>query len=132
MKSILLGLSILLLASTAGADSFWDHNGSTVRLQDNGNERIFTYEYPSVKMQNAGVSQGDILFSGIKKGNKYYGTAHVFSKYCGSSLPYEVKGNVYSGPKVILIGTRPSYDAGCINSGRMITDKLVFTYLRSE
>ena len=67
MKSIFLGLSILLLASTAGADSFWDHNGSTVRLQDNGSERIFTYEYPSVKMQNAGVSQGDILFSGIKK-----------------------------------------------------------------
>lgn len=132
MKNIFLGLSVLLLASAAGADSFWDHNGSTVRLRDDGNERIFTYEYPSVKMQNAGVSKGDILFSGIKKGNKYYGTAHVFSKYCGYSLPYKVNGNVYSGPKVILIGTRPSYSSGCVADGKKITDKLVFTYISSE
>ncbi len=132
MKKILLGLSILLFASTAIADSFWDHNGSTMRLQDYGNERIFTYEYPSVKMQNAGVSRGDVLFNGIKKGDKYYGTARVFSKYCNSSLPYKVSGNVYSGPKVVLTGTRPSYDAGCIANGRMTTDKLVFTYISSE
>lgn len=132
MNKILLSVSILLLTSTAIADSFWNHNGSTMRLQDNGNERMFTYEYPSVKMQKAGVTQGELLFDGIKKGDKYYGTARVFSKYCDHSLPYKVSGTVYSGPKVVLIGTRDSYSAGCIRNGKKVTDKLVFTYLSSE
>ena len=132
MKKYLLLFPLLALSSAAMADSFWDHNGSTMRLQDYGTERTFTYEYPSVKMQRAGVSQGDVLFDGFKKGDKYYGTARVFSRYCNSSLPYRVSGNVYSGPKVVLTGTRDSYDAGCIANGRKTTDKLVFTYLRSE
>lgn len=132
MKNIFWGISILFLSSTAIADSFWDHNGSTMRLQDYGNKRIFTYEYPSLRMQKAGVTQGDVLFNGVKKGDKYYGTARVFSKYCDYSLPYDVSGNVYSGPKVVLIGTRDSYDAGCVRNGRKTTDKLVFTYLSSE
>lgn len=83
-------------------------------------------------MQKAGVTQGDLLFDGIRKGNKYYGTARVFSKYCHDSLPYKVSGNVYSGPKVVLIGTRDSYSAGCIPNGKKVTDKLVFTYLHSD
>lgn len=132
MKKPLLTFSLLLLTSTAMADSFWDHNGSTMRLQDYGNERIFTYEYPSVRMQKAGITQGDVLFNGFRKGDKYYGTARVFSKYCDYSLPYKVNGNVYSGPKVVLTGTRDSYSAGCIRNGRKVTDKLVFTYLSSE
>ncbi|TXD98327.1 hypothetical protein ES754_05215 [Psychrobacter frigidicola] len=132
MKKSLMFFSVLLMASTAIADSFWDHNGSTMRLQDYGNKRVFTYEYPSVKMQKAGVHQGDVLFNGFKKGDKYYGTARVFSKYCDDSLPYKVNGNVYSGPKVVLIGTRDSYSAGCIPNGRKVTDKLVFTYISSE
>ena len=132
MNKILLSFSLLLLTSTAIADSFWDHNGSTMRLQDYGSQRIFTYEYPSVRMQKAGITQGDVLFDGVRKGDKYYGTARVFSKYCDYSLPYKVSGNVYSGPRVVLIGTRNSYDAGCIPNGRLTTDKLVFTYIRSE
>lgn len=82
-------------------------------------------------MQKAGINTGDVLFNGVKRGNKYYGTAQVFSKSCDYSLPYEVSGNVYSVPKVILTGTRLSYD-GCTPNGRTTTDKLVFTNLSSE
>jgi len=136
MKKHLIGFGLTLLASTAIADSFWNHNGSIMRLSDYGNERVFSYEHPSAKMQSAGVRSGDVLFNGVRRGDKYYGTAHVFSKYCNHSLPYKVSGNVYKGSKVVLSGTRPSYDTGynkgCLPNGKMRKDTLVFTYISSE
>lgn len=132
MKKHLIAFGLICLASTATADSFWNHNGSIMRLSDYGNERVFSYERPSVKMQGAGVRAGDVLFNGVRRGDNYFGTARVFSKYCRQSLPYKVSGNVYKGPKVVLTGTRPSYDKGCIANGKLRTDTLVFTYISSE
>ena len=129
---ITLPLIAYMTMSVAIADSFWNHNGSTMRLKDNGKYRVFIYEIPSAKMQSTGVKKGTLLFNGERIGDKYYGTARVFSKYCDYPISYTVKGNVYGGPKVVLMGTRPSYDAGCKANGKITTDKLVFTYLYSE
>ena len=133
MKTPLLLVSILAIGSIspAFADSFWSHNGSLMRLQAQGNNRIITYEMPSDKMRSAGVTKGTLLFDGVRSGDKYSGTARVFSKYCHSSMKYKVKGNVY-GETVILFGSRPSYGEGCKANGRMTTDKLVFEYVSSE
>lgn len=106
-----------------------------MRLVANGNQRVFIYETPSRKMYNAGIRRGQVLFDGYRQGQKYYGTARVFSKNCRYDIDYKVSGNVYDGPKVMLQGSRESYDTRngqCRPTGRITTDKLVFTYLYSE
>lgn len=57
------------------ADSFWNHNGSVMKLQAYGNERVMTYYLPSEKMLNAGANYGTVYFNGFRQGNKYHGTA---------------------------------------------------------
>lgn len=135
MRKIILFAVSALFSSTALADSFWNHNGSVMRLVANGSERAFLYEIPSQKMINAGVESGSVLFYGHKNGNKYFGTSTVFSKNCYYNLAYKVSGNVYSGPKVVLIGRHRKYNTSngnCIPTDSIVTDKLVFTYMYSE
>lgn len=135
MKTILISVVLLSITSIASADSFWDHNGSLMRLVANGNERAFIYEVPSQRMLNTGVRRGMVLFDGYMSGNKYFGTSRVFSKNCDYNLAYKVNGNVYSGPKVVLTGSHSEYKTNnnkCEPTGRLITDKLVFKYLYSE
>lgn len=132
MKKIVLSGVLVLLSSTAFADSFWNHNGSVMRLVDNNNERTFIYEKPSQKMRNTGVQKGTVLFDGHKNGDMYFGTSNVFSKNCFHDMTYKVSGHVYSGPKVVLTGKREQYDTSnnkCEPTGRIVTDKLVFTYM---
>lgn len=135
MRKMILSVVLVLCASTTLADSFWDHNGSVMRLVANGSERAFLYEIPSQKMINAGVESGSVLFDGHKNGNKYFGTSTIFSKNCYYNLAYKVSGNVYSGPKVVLTGKHSEYKTSnndCIPTGNVVTDKLVFTYMYSE
>ncbi len=123
----------LMLATTAiaSADSCWDHNGSLMRLKANGNERWFYYERPKASIVDSGVRKGTLLFDGVKTGNRYSGTARVFSKYCPDEpLQYPVSGPVSSDQlRVTLRGTREVYDQ-CQPTGKMTDDTLVFTYVR--
>lgn len=135
MKKSLFFMFLACISQIAFADSFWDHNGSTMRLVANGNERQFVYEVPSKRMYNTGVRRGNVLFNGYKSGNKYFGTFTVFSKNCHYDLAYKVSGNVYEGPKVVLYGKRKQYDTSnnkCVPTGKVVSDKLVFTYLYTE
>lgn len=135
MKKIILTACLAALSSIAVADSFWNHNGSIMRLVADNNERTFIYEKPSQKMLNAGVQKGTILFDGYKNGDMYFGTSTVYSKNCYGDMTYKVSGHVYSGPKVVLIGKREQYDTrydNCKPTGISVTDKLVFTYLYSQ
>lgn len=123
-------LGAVSFASSASADTCWNHNGSLVRLTASGQNRSFFYEQPRSVLANAGVTRGTLLFSGVRTGNIYSGTAYVFSRDCpGSPLPYSVRGPV--GPndtQVTMIGTRQVY-ANCRPTGRNTTDTLVFTYV---
>ncbi len=130
MKKI-WALGLLSLSAAAMADSFWLHNGSTMRLHAEGNLRVISYEYPTARMQGAGVGRGTVLFEGERRGNRYIGQARVFSRRCGE-LVYNVSGNVVTEQRVVLTGTREQFSADCQPTGRFVTDRLVFTYQHSE
>jgi hypothetical protein len=115
----------------AHADSCWDHNGSLMRLTDQGQQRWFYYENPRQALANAGVTRGTLLFDGRNTGDYYSGTARVFSRFCpGNPLEYYVEGPVTRNP--LRITMRGSRDANqqCRNTGNRVTDTLVFTYVR--
>lgn len=119
----------LYLSGPAMADSCWNHNGSIMRLQAQGNQRWLSYDIPRNVLRNAGVQPGTLLFNGIKNGNWYAGTARVFSKHCpGSPLEYFVEGPVRGDQlQVTVSGTREVHQQ-CRPTGRFTTDTLVFTY----
>ncbi len=115
--------------SGAQADSCWNHNGSIMRLQADGNNRWLSYEIPRNVLANAGVRRGTLLFNGVKSGNWYSGTARVFSKHCpGTPQEYFVEGPVREDQlQVTVHGTREIHQR-CLPTGRHKTDTLVFTY----
>ena len=132
MKKIILLAVLASFASTTWADSFWNHNGSVMRLVADNSERTFIYETPSQRMLNAGVVKGTVLFDGYKNGDMYFGTSTIFSKNCYQDITYKVSGHVHNGPKVVLTGKRELYDTSnnkCEPTGKIVTDKLVFTYM---
>lgn len=136
-----LGLSVALMLATlslpfgpvsiAHADSCWDHNGSLMRLTDNGQQRWFYYENPRQVLANAGVTRGTLLFDGRNTGDYYSGTARVFSRFCpGNPLEYYVEGPVTRNPlRITMRGTRDA-NRQCTNTGNIVSDTLVFTYVR--
>lgn len=137
MRMIMIGCIVTALAAvavpfgatSASADSCWDHNGSMMRLKAQGNQRWLYYENPRQVLRNAGVTRGTLLFNGVKSGNWYSGTSRVFSRYCpGTPLEYAVEGPVRADQlQVTVEGTRQVFER-CQPTGRYVTDTLVFTY----
>lgn len=129
--SVALAVLVSSLSGSAAAlaDSCWNHNGSIMRLQAQGNQRWLSYEVPRNVLAQAGVRRGTLLFNGVKSGNWYSGTARVFSKHCpGSPLEYFVEGPVREDQlQVTVRGMREVYQR-CSPTGRYKTDVLVFTY----
>jgi hypothetical protein len=116
------------LATQAAADSCWNHNGSLMRLTDQGNNRWFYYENPRQGMRNVGVQPGTLLFNGTTNGSWYSGTARVFSSAC-APLEYWVEGPVLQNPlRVRVSGDRPIH-RNCQPTGQWTHDVLEFTYM---
>ncbi len=125
----MLAVFSLSLTGQALADSCWDHNGSIMRLQAQGNQRWLSYEIPRDVLRNAGVQPGTLLFNGVKNGNRYSGTARVFSKFCpGNPLEYYVEGPVRGDQLQVTVSGRREVFQQCQPTGRYTTDTLVFTY----
>src|SRR5215510_2489160 len=82
-------------AATVRADSFWNHNGSEMRLRADGNRRTIVYERPRAGIASQGVERGTVLFEGRISGvaGEYSGTSYVFSKGCGKQA-YAVTGEL--------------------------------------
>ena len=125
----LFGALLVIAPAPAAADSCWDHNGSIMRLEAQGNQRWFTYERPRQALRRAGVRPGTLLFNGRKRGNSYTGTARVFSKFCpGEPFEYRVTGPISRGQtRVTLYGEREIHNR-CQPTGRFTEDVLVFDY----
>jgi len=122
-----------LLTSPAQADSFWDHNGSLMRLEADGQQRVFTYEEPRAVTRRAGAKRGTVLFDGRNVGDYYVGRARRFSRYCDEPLVYDVEGPVTdNGTRIVMRGEREVFGNGCQPTGRVVEDVLVFTYQWSE
>ena len=135
MRVVMLALAVAAMLTGSGAalaDSFWDHNGSLMRLKANGQQRVFTYEEPRSVLRRAGVRRGTVLFDGRNVGDYYVGRARRFSKYCEAPLDYEVEGPVVGGTRIIMRGTREVFASGCRGTGRSVEDELVFTYSWSD
>jgi hypothetical protein len=109
------------------AESYWDHNGSRIRLTANGADRKFVYENPRIGMVDVGVKKGTVLFSGKRMGDSYVGSAFIFTPRCGA-FEYPVVGIVSSdNSQVILHGRVPTNNGKCEIIGYK-DDTLVFTY----
>ncbi len=126
---VITSICIVAMPNYSKADSCWDHNGSLMRLQANGNDRWLYYENPRAVLRQAGVYTGTLLFEGRKSGNWYSGEARVFSKYCpGDPLIYDVQGPVRADQLHVTVrGTREVYKK-CQPTGQFVEDTLIFTY----
>lgn len=120
----------LCIASPAISESCWDHNGSLMRLNANGNQRYFVYEMPREGMRREGVLPGQLLFNGEKTGSWYRGFSRVFSRQCpGAPLEYFVEGPVLQNPlRIEVSGGRPVHK-NCQPTGEFTRDWLVFEYI---
>src|SRR5437016_4979405 len=127
----MLTLCSSICAFAQGASSIWDHNGSAVYLSADGAGRRFYYQAPRAGLQEVGVQPGNLLFDGRRDGNRYSGTAYVFSKSCGG-LAYAVSGPVSSDQRsVTMYGKAPTVSTNCRVVGYR-DDVLVFTFSSSS
>jgi serine/threonine protein kinase len=94
--------------------AFWSFNGSHISLDSNDlGRRRFLYETPNNQMLNIGVQPGTVLFEGTRIGQRYQGTAYVFSKTCGRA-GFVVIGDVSSDDRIVtLVGNAPLRDLQC-------------------
>ncbi|MFP3920374.1 MAG: hypothetical protein ACLFPA_00650 [Dichotomicrobium sp.] len=130
---LLAGAMAVMLVWPAMAASYWNHNGSLMRLEADGERRMFTYEEPRQVLRRAGVRVGTVLFDGRNTGDYYVGRARRFSKHCDDPLVYQVEGPVTDGgTKIVMRGTREVYASGCRPTRRTVEDVLVFTYEWSD
>lgn len=131
MKSWLLLLVVSICSSMAHADSFWDHNGSLMRLVAQGQNRWISYEAPRQGMAEQGVVPGTLFFDGIRVGNSYQGTARVFSRNCAQPMTFPISGTVFNEQMIVLEGMRPVF-SNCRPNGQMKNERLVFTYVSAQ
>lgn len=93
--------------------TLWNHNGSVMRLEAEGNMRRFVYDEPRPGMVRQGARPGDVVFEGNRNRMTYSGTAYIFSKRCGR-VAYPVSGKVAADQKaVVMIGRAPRLDRNC-------------------
>src|ERR1700676_3466567 len=109
---------LALIAMTAdgaaqGASTRWNHNGSLVSLSATGARRQFHYQSPAADLLQIGVQPGTLLFDGRRDGDKYSGTAYVFSKACGARA-YAVAGPVSPDQRAVTMsGKAPIVNSSC-------------------
>ena len=94
--------------------SYWDHNGSLMRLATDGERRTFFYENPSSRMARAVATVDRLLFSGRQVGRRYEGTAYVYASRCRRKYGYQVKGDISGdGKRVVMRGAAPVIGSNC-------------------
>ncbi len=105
LASVALAAGLSTLAGAAqAADSFWNHNGSTMLLRAEGNYRLITYWNPRPGLR--GVHRGTVLFEGYRDGSHYAGTAYTFRSGCRPA-PYRVTGQIISETNFAIHGAAP-------------------------
>ncbi len=112
-------LAVITAAGAAGvclatpvfaASSAWEHDGSRVTLEENGEKRTITFARPKASLRKAGVRNGTVLFDGkVKKDGRVSGYAKIFKVGC-EPVDYFVEGTVDSAEgKIVLQGQAPVY-----------------------
>jgi PAN domain len=116
--------------SATGGPKLWNHNGSTMTLQFDGNRRRFIYEVPRPGMAARGVRQGTVLFDGTRSADVYTGTSKLFRGPPCGEFNYTVAGSVAPDQKsVTLRGRAPNVEEGTCRITGYRDDELVFTLI---
>ncbi len=127
----LAAITLATFSTIANAgQSIWNHNGSQMLLESNGNQRTISYLKPR---HGISARPGQILFQGRRVGNRYEGTAYTFRRGCPPA-PYRVSGQLGSETRIVLYGASPRRQ-GCQVIGYSSTSgnaRLVFSYLRKS
>ncbi|MGF1625919.1 MAG: hypothetical protein ACFCVH_13635 [Alphaproteobacteria bacterium] len=123
--------AMLWIGQAAAADSIWDHNGSEMLWQAQGDSRIISYQVPRPGLP---VAPGAVLFEGRRVGGTMEGIARTFRQGCPPA-EYFVSGPILSETHVVLYGAAPVRAAsGCGIAGYSDASSnavLEFRYLRS-
>lgn len=137
MKRLILVVLALASFSLSGSSAFasdcavdnYDHNGSTMELQQCNGELSIAYSKPRSGLAKIGVSPGTLLFEGgVSRSGRVSGDARLFSAKCGE-ISYQVSGSM-RGDTISLTGQAPKRNSGCrVTSHR--TDNLLFTLITS-
>jgi hypothetical protein len=115
-----VGATCAFLSFPAHANtSSWDHNGSTLVLEENGKKRKLVYAEPRGALDGAGVKRGTVLFDGEEKADgRLAGYAKLFRAGC-DPVDYFVEGSFdKSKGEILLQGQAPIYSGnGCKITG---------------
>jgi hypothetical protein len=130
MKLVVVSIlfSVVSAIQPARSDSLWVHNGSVLSLEASGDKRRFHYRTP---LSGLPVGPGTLLFTGRRNGNRYFGTAYVFSSTC-PAMPYSVSGTVSEDDRrVAMYGKAPRLDERCMVIG-YVSDVLLFEFYETS
>jgi hypothetical protein len=109
----------LVTPAQAANGSIWDHNGSKMTLEENGEKRKLVYTELREGLDRAGIKKGTVLFNGERKADgRFAGFAKIFKATC-NPIDYFVEGtlNEQKG-EIVLQGQAPVYTGnGCEVNG---------------
>ncbi len=113
----LLLLQLWALPATAAdtCNSLWNVNGSTACVIADGDRLQIRYAQPRSGLVAYGVTQGRLLFDGVRTGIVITGIAFVFARRCPAGLRYQVRGRITENDRrIVFAGQTPrSHDADC-------------------
>jgi hypothetical protein len=111
--AVLTALGALGSPAMAAGGSIWDHNGSKMTLEENGDKRKLVYSELRQGLDKAGIKVGTVLFNGERKADgRFAGFARVFKANC-NPVDYFVEGTLNEGKgEIVLQGQAPTYTSG--------------------
>jgi len=111
-------------ASNCAVDEY-DHNGSTMEIQECDDGLWISYIEPRDGLKKVGVEDGTLLFEGeVGAAGTIIGQARLFSAKCGEIL-YDVSG-AWRSNSILLEGIAPVRDSSC-RVTKYRNDELLFT-----
>lgn len=96
----------ILIATASAADYLYDHNGSRMRVNVEGNKVKIYYQKPRQGLAGAGVRAGTLLFDGKVSNGYLEGMSRIFNPNCGE-VDYFVYGDFTPGRSFMLNGAAP-------------------------
>jgi hypothetical protein len=117
MRSLSLAIAMLwapvaAVAQPVNEGKLVTHNGSLmVIINPRPGGMIIQYQDPRPDLFGL-VVPGTLLVEGAWRGKTFFGTAFVFSRWCGA-IPYAVSGYVDATDSLMLFGPAPIFDTAC-------------------
>lgn len=136
IQLLMILLSLLAGASAAHADSYYNHNGSIMRVVEQGNWLRIIYEQPRPGLVSIGLRPGTLLLEGQFDGGLYLdGMTRIFSERC-REVDYYVYCQYQRDGDFTLSGAAPVLESDGCRIVDNIYDgdnaNLFFAWLRSD